>query len=306
MVNSNSQFAEGDAILDSEDMKKLFVNKIPIGSSDDEIKSFFEEISGGTVNELSIVRKEGVTKYNFGFLTFDNSSMLDEVTYKEKELLFKGAALEVNRAVPKESSKAGVPYVKTKKLFLANIPKTGLNDADVKRYFDQQHNPKYGTVESVQFIKVKDEAGTATDENKGFGFVTVSSEHLADTMSIQHAEFEIGGHKLRLKKSDREQQGGRGGGRGGGRRGGGRGGATSQYSASAYSGYGSYGQGYGGWGGYDAYYGGYGVYPQYGVSSAVRGGGGGGGRGAKTGGRGGANNNRGGGGKRFTPYTKSS
>merc|ERR1711962_1936074 len=105
-----------------------------------------------------------------------------------------------------------------------------------------------------QFVKVKDEEGKATEENKGFGFILVSSEHLADTMSIQHAALEFNGHSLRVKKSDRDGNGGYGG----------------------YDGY--------GWGGY-GYYDSYGMYPQYGVSSAVRGRGGKGGRGGSRGGK---------------------
>jgi len=169
---------------------------------------------------------------------------------------------------------------------------------DLKKYLECRHDVKYGTIESVQFIKKKDEAGKLMDENKGFGFVTVSSEHLADTMAIQHSSIEINGIKLELKKSesDRSASGGPRGGRGG-QRGGQRGWVGA--SGGGY-GYGSYGYGsafnQGGWGGayrYDSYSG-YPQYPQYGVSSAVRGRGGKDGRGGGRGGRG----------KRFTPYAK--
>lgn len=284
----------GDAILESEDMKKLFVSKIPLDASDGDIQSFFESICGGSVSAMSIIRKKDAKTYHFGFLTFDCSKSVDETIYKEKELVINGTTLQVNRACPKQSYQTGAHH-KTKKLFIGGVPKSGMTEEDLKKYFDSQHDAKYGTIESIQLIKVKDDAGQPTEENKGFGFITVSSEHLADTMSIQHATCELNGNKLNVKKSDKDGKAG-GGGRGG--RGGGRGGAQ-YYGGGGYGGYGGYGYDWGGYGGY-GYGGSYGMYPQYGVSSAVsRGRGGKRGGGGASGGRGGAR-----GGKRFTPYAK--
>ena len=50
--------------------------------------------------------------------------------------------------------------------------------------------------------------GNKTEENKGFGFVMVSSEDMADKMAIQHATFEFGGRKIELKKSSPPGEGG--------------------------------------------------------------------------------------------------
>merc|ERR1711915_662557 len=84
--------------------------------------------------------------------------------------------------------------------------------------------------------KVKDKEGNKTEENKGFGFVMVSSEDMADKMAIQHASFEFGGRKIELKKSSPPGgEGGRGG-RGGRGRGAPRGGGAQ---------FGGYGGGYG-------------------------------------------------------------
>jgi len=298
MVNDIDFELVHDAIVDTEVMKKLFISKIHMSVSDDELKFFLESVCGGNITELQIVRKPDAKSYHYGYLTFDTSNLIDELIHKEKELILKGMTLEVNRAPPKDPNQKGSPRTRTKKLFVAGVPKSGLVEDDLKQYLECRHNTKYGTIESVQFIKKKDEAGKLLDENKGFGFVTVSSEHLADTMAIQHASIEVNGIKLEMKKSDsdRSATGGPRGGRGG--RGGQRGGRGAAHYGGGYGGYGAYGYGggYGGWGGVYSYdsYGGYPQYPQYGVSSAVRG------RGGKDG-RGGA---RGGRGKRFAPYAK--
>jgi len=301
MVNTNGTELVHDAIIDTEVMKKLFISKIHISVTDEELQSFLESICGGSITELQIIRKPDAKSYHYGYLTFDTSNLIDELIHKEKELILKGMTLEVNRAPPKDPNQKGSPRTRTKKLFVAGVPKSGLAEEDLKQYLECRHDTKYGTIESVQFIKKKDEAGKLLDENKGFGFVTVSSEHLADTMAIQHSSIEVNGIKLEVKKSDSDRSSGGGsrGGRGGGQRGGQRGGRGAAQYGGGY-GYGAYGYGgaynHGGWGGVYSYdnYGGYHQYPQYGVSSAVRG------RGGKDG-RGGA---RGGRGKRFTPYGK--
>merc|ERR1712141_526218 len=125
--------------------------------------------------------------------------------------------------VPKTWASEGA-HNKTKKLFIANVPKTGVTDDDLKEYFEKRHPKEFGTIESVQLIKVKDKEGNKLEENKGFGSVMVSSEDMADKMSIQHASFEFGGRTIELKKSSPPGEGGGRGGRGGRGRGAARGG----------------------------------------------------------------------------------
>jgi len=283
-----------DPICDTEEMKKMFVGGISPESKDDELKTFFENVSGGSVSDHVVIRKDSDKKSHFGFVTFETCEMLDEVLLKRAELNFNGRLLDVNRAVPKNNSSPGA-HEKTKKLFIANLPKFNCTEEEIKKYFDERHNPKFGTIESVQLIKKKDEQGNKMEENKGYGFVIVSSEDMADKMSIQHATFEYGGRKIELKKSvptnpdgprkSHSARGGRGASRGGGQQAGGYG-----------NGGGGYGQQYGNggdWGGYGAggYGAGYDYYSGYG-----------GGYGAPPAARGGP---RGGGaarGGRYTPY----
>jgi len=274
-----------DSILDTEEMKKIFVGGIAPDSKDEDLKAFFEKICDGTVTDHVIIRKDKEKKSHFGFVTFASSELVDLVLSKRKELIFNGKNLEVNRAVPKNNNSPGA-HEKTKKLFIANLPKHGCTEEDLKKYFECRHDKVFGCIESVQLIKKKDEKGNKTDENKGFGFVMVSTEDMADKMAIQHATFEFGGRKIELKKSvpTSDAPAGKRGGRGGGR-GAGRGGRGGQYGAAPYSsyGYGGYGQEWGG----DPYYsyGDYGGYPQYG-----------GGYGAPT------PRGRGRGGQRYQPY----
>jgi RNA recognition motif-containing protein len=260
-----------DPILDTEEMKKIFVGGIPTDSKDEELKEFFEEISGGSVTEHVFIRKENEKKSHFGFVTFSSSAEVDSVLSKRKELNFNGKTLDVNRAVPKNNATPGA-HEKTKKLFIANLPKSDCSEVDLKEYFEARQDPAFGTIESVQLIKKKDDKGNKLDENKGYGFVMVSSEDMADKMAIQHATFEFGGRKIELKKSVPT---GEGGGKRSGRgtnRGGFRGRGGGQYgNGTPYSGYGGYGYnqdwqaesyyGYYDYSGYPPYGGGYSAPP---------------------------------------------
>jgi len=293
----NGEFIRDDC-LDNEEMRKIFVSGIPSDAQDEEFKSFFEGICEGTVTDSQIVRKEGQSekKNLFGFVTFQTSELVDEVLLKRSSLSFNGKELEVNRAVPKTDKWVGA-HEKTKKLFIANLPKDTKED-DLMAYFKARHPEKYGTVESIQLIKEKNDQGEKTDVNKGYGFVFVSSEDMADKMAIQHGNFTFGGRKIELKKSvpsgggeggrgrgrgrggDKGMRGGRGGGQFQGYGGGYDGGYGGQWAADPYAGgYGGYGYG----GGYGGGFGGYGA-----PAAAA-----GGGRGR---GRGGAQGNR------FQPY----
>jgi RNA recognition motif-containing protein len=278
-----------DEILDTEEMKKLFVGGIVKDATDEEFKEFFETQAGGAVTDSVIIRKDNEKKNHFGFVTLENSELIDNLLLKREDLTFKGRKLDVNRAVPKSNTSEGAQS-KTKKLFVANVPKTGCTDDDLKEYFEKRHAKEFGTIESVQLIKVKDKEGNKTEENKGFGFVMVSSEDMADKMAIQHATFEFCGRKIELKKSSPPGgEGGRGGRGGRGR--GARGGAQFGGYGGGYGGYGGYGAGQwdysGGYGGGYDYYGGYGGgYGGYG-----------GGYGQQQAPRG-----KGGRGQRYTPY----
>jgi len=271
-----------DSILDTEEMKKLFVGGISSDAKDEELKSFFEGICGGTVTDHVIIRKGAEKKSHFGFVTFATSELVDIVLSKRKELVFNGKNLDVNRAVPKNNTSPGA-HEKTKKLFIANLPKNNCSEEDLKKYFDSRHDSQFGCVESVQLIKKKDEKGNKLDENKGFGFVMVSSEDMADKMAIQHATFEFGGRKIELKKSVPTSEGGQGQQKRGGRGGpaGARGGRGGKF-VGAGAPYGNYG-GYGGGGygqewpagpSYGYGYESYGYPPYYNAPPAPRGRGG--------------------------------
>jgi len=249
---------------EKEEMRKMFVGGLHKETTDEEFKSLF--VSFGDVTDFIIIRKDNSKSDRlFGFITFAKCDTLDECLlarphmYKEKEL-------DVKRAVPRGSDD-GTGHFKVKKLHVAGIPET-FNPDILKKYIKSRHPTKFGTVDEINILKEKDESGKELDKNRGFGFITVSSEDLADRLTIGETKFVLDGNSMRINKAKPKmgEAGFRGalrgkspGGRGGSFRGKGfqAGGWGDQGWGAGYGGggYGGYGAGYG----YDYYgYGGYG------------------------------------------------
>lgn len=273
---------------DREEMRKMFVGGLDKDTADDEFKTLFGTF--GEVTDFIIIRKDNSKSDRlFGFITFAKCDDLEECLlarphkYKEKDL-------DVKRAVPRGQEENN-GHFKVKKLHVANVP-VDFTNKELKRYLLARHPTKYGVIEEINLLKTKDEQGNPTDKNRGFGFVTVSTEDFADRIAIGESKFTLNGQSMRISKAkprNNEGGGGRGGFKGGrnqsgGPYGGGQGGWGEQDWGGYQGGYGNYGGGYGyGYapygGGYDYYAGGYGG-GQYGgqYGGPARTGRGGGGR----------------------------
>jgi len=224
-----------------QDSRKIFVGGLTPSTTEDELKQHFEKY--GTIEQVEIVKKESSQRM-FGFVTYDKMDTCDEV-FLERPHKLGDNNLEVKRAVPKGNTLPAFT-LKTKKLFIANLPKDITQDK-IKSALLDGHDERYGTIETIQLIMEKDSEGKPTDVCKGYGFITCSSEDMADKLALLFCNFECEGRKIEVKKSEpkpREQGMGRGGGGMQGYWGG-----YQHYNPYAYGGYGPYGYGSGyGWG----------------------------------------------------------
>jgi len=251
-----------------EELCKMFVGGLGKETTDEELKTMFDKF--GEVKEALILRRDNSRSDRlFGFVTFAKCDSLDDCLL-ERPHKYKEKQLDVKRAVPKGQTD-GSGHCKVKKLHLGNVPPS-FDTAPLLKYLKSRHPKKYGTIEEIDILKSKDDA----EKNRGFGFITVSNEDLADRISIAESKFILDGNSLRINKAKpkaSEAGAQRGGfkGKGQGFRGGRQGGAGS-WGEWGYGGYGGgYGYGYGdgyGYGGYD-YYG----YPSYASYGPPRGGG---------------------------------
>ena len=136
-----------DAILETEEMKKVYVRRIPKDSTDEELKHFFET-EGGPVTNVT-VRRHG--EHHVGFVTFAESATIDNMMLKKPYLIFQGASLDVTWAKPKHLAWNGVER-NSKKLICtqqANSPTLGVTKPQLMTYFEARHDKLYGCIEGI-------------------------------------------------------------------------------------------------------------------------------------------------------------
>lgn len=223
------------ADFDSDEaMTKMFVNKIPKEHTDEQLKEAFSEWA---IKSASIVKKDG-KEMLFGFVIFEKCDDLDECLLKKAEIQEKTKYDGLKRAVPKDDSRKPNALYRTKKLFLGNVTEE-ITEKAIRDYIKLRHG-KYAEVEEVHIMKKKDEkTGELTDVNKGFAFVTMKTEDMADRLHNSEKTAEI----IKGCADDKKQRIARSQPRGDGQRGG-RGGYGGGYQQQSYGGgYGGYGYG---------------------------------------------------------------
>ena len=184
---------------EKEEMRKMFVGGLDKETTDEEFKELFTKF--GEIKDFIIIKKENNKSDRlFGFITFENCDDLEECLlarphkYKEKEL-------DVKRAVPRSDAGGDQNgHFRVKKLHVANIPAT-FEVSTLTKYLKKRHPEKFGTIEDINFVKVKDSDGKPTDKNRGFGFINVSTEDFADRIAIGETKFNLEGNSLRISKA---------------------------------------------------------------------------------------------------------
>ncbi|XP_077996819.1 uncharacterized protein LOC144450125 [Glandiceps talaboti] len=254
-----------------EALLKVFIGGLNRDTDDEGLRNHFEKY--GKINDNVVVR-DSTTKNSrgFGFVTYETSEMVDKCLENRPHII-DGKEVEIKRAIPRDQNDT-TAHIKTKKLFVG-----GSRDAD-ENQLTNVFTENVGEVEKVDVITDK-----TTGKKKGFAFVTMATEDLADVAVIKK-HLNIGNIRLEVKKAEPREAGG-GGGRGGGRGGSysGRGGSYSGRGGSrgrggggynqgqGYSNYGNQGGSYGGGGYGNQGGGGYGGYDNYSDGSYNQGGG---------------------------------
>jgi heterogeneous nuclear ribonucleoprotein A1/A3 len=268
-----------------EVMRKVFLGGIPRSSTEDNLRERFG--SFGNIVDCCVVKdKETQQSRGFGFITFDSEDAVEQIlawddgnNKLKSEIQVDGKTVDIKRAIPRENNDEGA-HADVTKLFIGGLAHD-VTEEILKEELHKRHaDAMCGSIISI-VIKL-DDAG----KSKGFGFITVSSKHMADRLAILEETISINGKKGSVKKAKQDGgAGGRGGGRGGprGGRGGDRGGARGGRGGSRGGQSGGYqnGGGYQQQGGYQS--GGYGgasggyaqsTAPAYGGQAAYSGGGG--------------------------------
>ncbi|KAK0581475.1 hypothetical protein LWI29_014149 [Acer saccharum] len=88
--------------------KKIFVGGIPQLVSEDELKNFFSKY-GKVLEQQIILDRETNRSRDFGFITFDNEEVVDEMLSNGNMIDMAGRKVEIKKAVPKPASNPQPP-----------------------------------------------------------------------------------------------------------------------------------------------------------------------------------------------------
>ncbi|KAK6796742.1 hypothetical protein RDI58_004443 [Solanum bulbocastanum] len=158
---------------------KIFVGGISAETSEEILTQHFSRY-GEVVKSQVIKFRETNCGKGFGFVTFADSSVIDQLLHQQHIIV--GRTVDVKLAIPKgasgqcqlgsecphfqrQNSETGNSKSNRRKIFVGGLP-LSLSEEDFKTYFE-----KFGTVEQVNLISDKE-----TKTPRGFGFVTYDSE----------------------------------------------------------------------------------------------------------------------------------
>jgi len=180
--------------LEAKIMRKLFVGNLDFGTSEDDLKTHFEQY--GDVEDVNIHKHQDTGRpRGFAFITFVNSSGVDNVQMCRPHIL-QGKTLDTKRALPNSQDD-----VRVKKIFIGGPEDekqqgghTGLSediqDEDLNNYFSQ-----YGVVVNINQLKWND-----SGKKRGYGYIEFDDEDSVDKVCLIGIH-EVLGVRLEVKKA---------------------------------------------------------------------------------------------------------
>ena len=145
--------------LQPEYFRKVFVGSLNYSTTEDSLREHFSKY-GELVDCVIMKESKSGKSRGFGFVTYSNSTMVDEMM-KSRPHKLDGRELETKRATPREEAGKPGAEMTTKKLFVGAI-KEGMTEEHLRDYFS-----KYGKIEDCIVMKDKE-----TNKSRGFGFVS--------------------------------------------------------------------------------------------------------------------------------------
>merc|ERR1719334_3117517 len=185
------------------DARKIFVGGVSKRDTDaNSFQQFFQ--SFGEIEDIILMKAlDGTDGHRgFGFVTYKEQAVTDEVLSKSGSLQLDGRFIDCKMALPPDLKPP--EGVEGNKLFVGSVPKEAFTAEDLKEYFGQWGNVTHSWV----------------SEGKGFGFVTYESQNgaykaLIHGMNVGHSVRE--GMQLDAKWPKPKEGGFQGGFGGGGR-----------------------------------------------------------------------------------------
>merc|ERR1719427_2363674 len=184
---------------EAEIMRKLFVGNLDFNTTEEQLKAHFEQY--GEVEKVNMHKNHDTGRSRgFGFITFQNSSGVDNVQMCRPHQL-QGKTLETKRALPSKGENNSQDDLRAKKIFIG-APEdekhagghSGLSDEiedeDLNNYFSQ-----FGVVIKIDQLTWKD-----SGKKRGYGYIEFDDEDTVDKVCLIGIH-EVLGVRLEVKKA---------------------------------------------------------------------------------------------------------
>ena len=219
----------------TDDVYKIYIKGLPWTSSDDEVRSFFNDCGNVTAVELPLA--EGGRSSGTAFVTFDSKESLDLALAKD-EAIWPGSSrwLKISEAKKFDESRFGPPTerpVGCDTVFVGNLP-WDIEESQLMDIFSP-----CGEVLQIRFAMGED------GSFRGFAHVRFATEESTDAAVALYGTY-LNGRAIRIDYAPPRNRDSLGGGRGGGRggfggkggsgRGRGKGGKSGSKGGNLYSG----------------------------------------------------------------------
>jgi len=191
----------GDGKCAPDDPGRLFIGGLPKGSTEDELRAYFNNF--GAVKEVEIKTDQNTgNQRGFGFVVLEDPTQAQNAlnAYESHEL--KGKWIEVKAALnngnlknhpnAKGKGKGGVKADpdNARRCFLGGLP-SGVTEETLKEYFE-----KFGAVDNIMLKQ------DMNGKPRGFGFVTFETDEGCTAAIAKYADHTIDGKWIEVKKAE--------------------------------------------------------------------------------------------------------
>ena len=186
-IFSNQDSTKFCQLIEPEQFRKVFIGGLSYRTNEETFKTYFCKF-GELVDHVVMKDKETGKSRGFGFVTYSNSSMVDELM-RNRPHVIDGRQVEAKRATPREDSGRQEIQATVKKLYIGGM-RDCLSEIDLDSYFS-----RYGTITDSIIMKDKE-----TNKTRGFGFITFDDYDPVDKIILQR-HHSINGIELKCEKA---------------------------------------------------------------------------------------------------------
>lgn len=168
-------------------MRKLFIGAIDYQTTEEELRSHFEQF--GELDDCTLMKFQDTGKSRgFGFVTYSRASHLDDCQAARPHVIG-GKTLETKRATPRADIGKPEAQASVSKIFIGGI-NDEMNEEDLRKHFGQ-----FGKVVNVEQMRWSD-----TGKKRGFGFIEFDDYDAVDKVVLINRHI-VKKKRLEVKKA---------------------------------------------------------------------------------------------------------